>query len=95
MINDSFETANKICNRKSASRRRDLDRPPWMAIAILAFVGCLNFASTDRARAQDAQTISCERKCTNVENKCHNEGGTDEMCAYDKKECLQKCSEPK
>jgi hypothetical protein len=95
MINDSFETANKICNRKSASRRRDLDRPAWIAIAILVFAGCLNFASTDRARAQEAQTISCERKCTNVKNKCHNDGGTDEMCDYDYKVCKKDCSEQK
>jgi hypothetical protein len=93
VINDSFETASMICNGESISRRSV--RAAGVTIASLAFVGCLNFASTERVRAQEAQSVSCERKCTNVENKCHNDGGTDEMCAYDKKECLEKCSEPK
>jgi hypothetical protein len=96
VIKDSFETSGNICYRASASRRLirlALYRPARVAIAILAFVGCLNFASTERARAQEP--MSCKDKCQSVENLCHNQGGTDEMCAYDKKECLEKCDEKK
>jgi len=91
VIKDSFETSGNICYRASASCRfiRLV-----LASAVVAF-GCLNFASIERARAEQAQTLSCKDKCQSVENACHNQGGTDEMCAYDKKECLEKCDEKK
>jgi len=95
MINDSFETANKICNRKSVARRRGFDRLAWMAIAILAFAGCLNFASLDRARAQEAQTMSCEDKCTHQKKVCLYNGSSPELCDYDYKVCVKACSEQK
>jgi hypothetical protein len=94
VINHSFVAASNICNRESTFRgpvRLVLNRAAWAAIAILAFVGCLNFASTDHARAQE--TRSCTDQCYHEEKVCVYNGGSDDMCKYDRKECLKKCSE--
>jgi flagellar basal body-associated protein FliL len=97
MINDSFETASNNCNRESTSRRRVrlVLLQVWVVIAILAVVGYLNFASADRARAQEAETMSCKEKCTHQEKVCLYNGGSEEMCDYDYKVCKKACDEQK
>jgi hypothetical protein len=96
VINDSFETVSMICNGESISRSRVrlvLARAAWVTIASLAFVGCLNFASTDRARAQES--MSCKDKCRHEQKVCVYNGSSEELCDYDYKQCVKACDEQK
>jgi hypothetical protein len=92
----NFETASINFNGESISRRRVRlvsNLPAWAAIAILAFVGCLNFASTDRARAQES--MSCKDKCRHEQKVCLYNGSSEELCDYDYKQCVKACDEQK
>ena len=96
MSNETFETVNKVSSRASASLGRIrlvLYRPAWVAVAILAFAGCLNFAGAGRAQAQES--MSCEDKCTHQRKVCEYNGSSPELCKYDYNECVKKCSEQK
>jgi len=94
MMNVSFEAASNICGRESSPRsyaRLVLDRPTWVTITILAFVGCLNFAGVVRASAQEAQAVSCEEKCSIEQKQCLDSLQTQELCDYDYKQCVKAC----
>ncbi len=95
MSNETFETVNNVSRRASASLGRirlALYRPAWAA-AILAFAGCLNFASAGRAQAQES--MSCEDKCTHQRKVCEYNGSSPELCKYDYNECVKACTEKK
>ena len=94
MINVSFKAARNICGRESVARSRVrliLDRPTWVAITLLAFVGCLNCASVDRASAQETQSVSCEEKCSIEQKQCIQNQSSPELCDYDYKQCEKAC----
>jgi hypothetical protein len=94
MINVSFEAARNICGRESAPPNRIrlvFNRPAWVAITILAFVGCLNFAGVGRASAQEAQAVSCEEKCSIEQKQCLDSQQTEDLCGYDYKQCAKAC----
>jgi hypothetical protein len=94
--NETFETVNTVKSRASASLGRIrlvLYRPAWVAVAILAFAGCLNFASAGRAQAQES--MSCEDKCTHQRKVCEYNGSSPELCKYDYNECVKACTEKK
>jgi hypothetical protein len=99
VINDSFQTASMICNGESISRRRVrlvLARAAWVTIAILAFAGCLNFASVVRAQVQEStKGMTCEELCTHKKKVCEYQGSSPELCKYDYNECIKACSEKK
>ncbi len=97
-MNDSFETVGNVCKRESALRgftQLVVDRPVWTAFAILAFVGCVSFVSTERAQAQEAQSVSCEDKCYHDKKVCLYNQSSPELCDYDYKQCKAACAEKK
>jgi hypothetical protein len=66
------------------------DHPVRVAATVLMFAG--GFTITSSAYAQAAQdTASCVEKCTSDEKTCLNQGASEEMCDYDKKQCQKAC----
>jgi len=80
MINISIESIAKSCG------------PAKAAVLIFAVAGCLNFASMNRARAQE---VSCEEKCSIEQKQCIYNQSSEELCDYDYKMCKKACSEKK
>jgi hypothetical protein len=97
--NETFEPVNTVKSRASASLGRVrlvLYRPAWVAVAILAFAGCLNFASAGRAQVEEStQGMNCEQKCTHQRKVCEYSGSSPELCKYDYNQCVKACTEKK
>jgi hypothetical protein len=97
--NETFEPVNTVKSRASTSLGRVrlvLFRPAWIAVATLAFAGCLNFASVGRAQVEEStKGMTCEELCTHKKKVCAYQGSSPELCKYDYNECVKACSEKK